>query len=92
MGPNEFLEFALLNELARQFDELCQLIRKRYPASQLPIIAVSGRFQEIDDKTEGLELGLDDYLSKPFDPQELLARIANLERRSPHSGGAPPDA
>lgn len=53
------------------------------------MIFVTAR-DSVTDKVEGLELGADDYLSKPFDPRELLARIDTvLRRRAPASTGRP---
>lgn len=57
--------------------ELCKNIRKNM---DIPIIFVSARGEEID-RIVGLEVGGDDYLSKPFSPRELLARIKNIFRR-----------
>ena len=59
--------------------EVCQQIRKDY---SLPVIMLSAR-GEPNDKIRGLESGADDYLSKPFEPRELVARIINLIRRIP---------
>lgn len=57
--------------------DLCQSIRQR---SQTPIIFVS-RMREADDIIKGLELGGDDYMTKPFDPNILVARVrANMRR------------
>lgn len=58
--------------------------------SSLPIIMLTGRKDEAD-RVMGLELGADDYLTKPFSPRELLARIRALLRRS-HSQRSPIDA
>src|ERR1700694_5155882 len=57
---------------------ICREIRK---LSQVPIIMLSAR-DEITDKVVGLELGADDYLTKPFHPQELVARAKALLRRT----------
>lgn len=57
--------------------ELCKNIRKDY---DLPIIFVSARGEEVD-RIIGLEIGGDDYLSKPFSPRELIVRIKNIFRR-----------
>ena len=59
--------------------EVCQQIRKNY---SIPIIMLSAR-GEPNDKIRGLESGADDYLAKPFEPRELVARIINLIRRIP---------
>src|SRR5699024_7399881 len=54
--------------------------------SQTPVIMVTAKDSEID-KVLGLEMGADDYVTKPFSNRELLARIkANLRRQSPVSG------
>jgi len=57
--------------------ELCREIRK---LSDIPIIMVSAKDDEID-RILGLELGSDDYLSKPFSPRELVVRVKNIFRR-----------
>jgi DNA-binding response OmpR family regulator len=57
--------------------ELCKQIRK---TSEIPIIFVTAKGEEID-RVLGLELGADDYLTKPFSPRELVARIKNIFRR-----------
>jgi len=58
-----------------------QIARKLREESDLPIIMLTGRKDEAD-RVMGLELGADDYLTKPFSPRELLARIRALLRRS----------
>lgn len=55
----------------------CREVRKR---SSTPIIVLSARSEE-GDKLEGLDLGADDYMTKPFSPRELVARIRALLRR-----------
>jgi two-component system phosphate regulon response regulator PhoB len=56
---------------------------------ELPVIMLTARAEEAD-KIAGLDAGADDYLTKPFSPQELLARIrAVLRRKAPHSLDAP---
>jgi two-component system, OmpR family, response regulator RegX3 len=63
--------------------EVCQQLRTR---SQVPIIMITARDSEID-KVVGLEIGADDYVTKPYSPRELVARIrAVLRRRSPEVG------
>jgi two-component system, OmpR family, response regulator ResD len=57
---------------------ICKEIRKQ---SQVPIIMLTAR-DEVTDKVVGLELGADDYLTKPFHPQELVARAKALLRRA----------
>jgi DNA-binding NarL/FixJ family response regulator len=60
---------------------LCRLLRTRF-GEQLPIVFVSGDRVESLDRTAGLLLGADDYVVKPFDPDELLARVQRLLVRS----------
>jgi DNA-binding response OmpR family regulator len=57
--------------------EVCRKLRAQ---SQIPIIMVSAKDDEVD-RIVGLELGSDDYLSKPFSPRELLARVKTVFRR-----------
>ncbi|MEH7123584.1 response regulator transcription factor [Bacillus sp. JJ1773] len=59
--------------------EICTTIREKNP--QLPIIILSARGQDMD-KIMGLELGADDYIVKPFNPLELVARIRTVLRRT----------
>lgn len=59
--------------------ELCRRIRRE---SDVPVIFLSSRADEID-RVLGLELGADDYVTKPFSPRELLARVRARLRRNP---------
>ena len=63
--------------------ELCGLMRKE---SALPIMMLTARGEEAD-LVRALELGADDYLTKPFSPRTLVARVKALLRRSGHEGG-----
>ena len=65
-----------------------EIVRALRADSNLPIIVLTGHRREAVDRVVGLELGADDYLTKPFNPRELLARIHAVLRRSPP---APPD-
>ncbi len=58
--------------------ELCRWIRSR---SDLPVILLTARVEEAD-RIVGLELGADDYVTKPFSPRELAARVRTVLRRS----------
>jgi DNA-binding response OmpR family regulator len=64
--------------------ELCRWIRGR---SELPVIMLTARGEEAD-RIVGLELGADDYVTKPFSPRELAARVRTVLRRA--RAGAPP--
>jgi two-component system, OmpR family, response regulator len=58
---------------------ICQKIKKSY---SIPIIMLSAR-GDVNDRIRGLEMGADDYLPKPFNPQELLVRARKLMSRTP---------
>ena len=58
--------------------EICRRIRK---SSDVPIIMLTARDEDVD-KIIGLEVGADDYLTKPFNPRELVARVKSILRRS----------
>ncbi len=62
--------------------ELCRWIRER---SDLPVILLTARGEETD-RIVGLELGADDYVTKPFSPRELAARVRTVLRRSGGTG------
>ena len=64
--------------------EVCQSIREDKKFAHLPIIMLTAKSQETD-KIVGLELGADDYMTKPFSPRELIARIKALLRRTSYS-------
>lgn len=64
---------------------LCRTLRAR---SRMPIIMLTARGDDTD-RIVGLEMGADDYLPKPFNPRELLARIKGVLRRSRHPVGEP---
>lgn len=64
--------------------EVCRRIRER---GDVPILMLTAR-SEVEDRVEGLDSGADDYLVKPFERQELLARIRALLRRRPPRGSA----
>jgi len=63
--------------------EVCKTIRQ---TSNVPIIMLTAR-GEVTDRVVGLELGADDYLAKPFEPRELVARIQSVLRRSRQTVG-----
>ena len=63
-----------------------QVLRKIRENSAIPVIMLTAR-GEVTDRIVGLELGADDYLPKPFEPRELLARIQSILRRT-HSSAA----
>jgi two-component system, OmpR family, response regulator MprA len=64
--------------------EVCRRLRSE---SDVPILILTAR-SDLDDRVSGLDSGADDYLSKPFERQELLARMRALMRRRPPRGSA----
>ncbi len=62
--------------------EICRQVRK---TSSIPIIMLTAR-GEVIDRVSGLELGADDYIGKPFEPRELVARVQAILRRVTASG------
>lgn len=60
--------------------QLCKQLRSQPETASLPIIILTAKDQE-SDKVVGLELGADDYITKPFSPRELMARVKSLLRR-----------
>jgi two-component system phosphate regulon response regulator PhoB len=64
--------------------EWARRLKKEKQFSGVPIILVTARGEE-EDKVKGLDVGCDDYVTKPFSPRELIARIKAVLRRSAHS-------
>jgi two-component system OmpR family response regulator len=74
------IDLVLLDVLMPELDgiEVCRAIRK---TSQVPIVFLSSRAEEVD-KILGLEMGGDDYITKPFSPRELVSRVRAVLRRT----------
>jgi len=66
--------------------EVCRLLRGRPSSAAIPIIMVTARTSEAD-RIAGLELGADDYVTKPFSLRELVARVRAVLRRPPQLAG-----
>jgi two-component system phosphate regulon response regulator PhoB len=66
--------------------ELTRMLKRDKDYKELPIIMLTARAEE-HDKVSGLESGADDYITKPFSPRELIARIKAVLRRSAGSDG-----
>ena len=69
--------------------ELCRRIRAVPDVATMPVIMLTAKGEDVD-RIVGLEVGADDYLPKPFNPRELLARIRAVLRRSAAPGAAGP--
>jgi two-component system OmpR family response regulator len=80
-------DLVILDVMMPELDgtEVCRRVRA---SSRVPIIFLSSRDEEID-RIVGLELGADDYVTKPFSPRELVARVrANLRRAAPEAAAS----
>ncbi len=62
-------------------EELCRLIRADQRLAPVPILMLTARAEE-EDRVAGLDLGADDYVTKPFSPRELVARVRAVLRRT----------
>ena len=71
-------------------DEILRMLRKQPATRGLPVLMLTAK-REQEDRIEGLELGADDYLTKPFSPRELALRVRSILRRvaqpTPEAGG-----
>lgn len=65
--------------------EICKEVRRDVSLNRLPILMVTARGEEAD-RVVGLEMGADDYVTKPFSPRELVARVKALLRRAAPAG------
>jgi len=83
MAKLEKPDLVLLDLMLPEMDglEVCRSLKGNPGTAALPVIMVTAKSEEID-KVIGLELGADDYLTKPFSPRELVARVKAVLRRS----------
>lgn len=84
----EHFDLLILDLMLPGEDGLAICRRLRAAGNTIPIIMLTARGEEID-RILGLEMGADDYLPKPFNPRELLARIQAVLRRPRQTGGTP---
>jgi len=77
-------DLVILDVMLPEMDgfEVCKTIRK---SSEIPVLMLTAR-GEVTDRIVGIEIGADDYLPKPFEPRELVARIQSILKRSANSG------
>ena len=66
--------------------EVCRRLRKEAATAATPVIMLTARIGE-DDRVQGLDLGADDYITKPFSPKEALARVRAVLRRTDRHDG-----
>jgi two-component system phosphate regulon response regulator PhoB len=66
--------------------ELCRLLKQRDPLRRVPVVMLTAKAEEVD-RIVGLELGADDYVTKPFSPRELVLRIKAILRRAAARNG-----
>jgi DNA-binding response OmpR family regulator len=69
--------------------DVCQALRADEATAGVPVIMLTARAEE-SDRIRGLEMGADDYVAKPFSPNELVARVRAVTRRSKRSDAASP--
>lgn len=81
-ASSEMPALVLLDLMLPKLDglEVCREIKGQEKTKNIPIIMLTAKSQEVD-KVLGLELGADDYITKPFSPRELLARVKAVLRR-----------
>jgi len=79
----EQYDLALLDLGLPEMDglELCKILKERYP--HMPVIISTAR-HDVSDKVVAFEIGADDYIAKPYDPRELVARIQMILKRYAH--------
>jgi DNA-binding response OmpR family regulator len=65
--------------------EVCKVLKKEPQTAQIPVIMLTAKAEEID-RIVGLELGADDYITKPFSPRELILRVKSVLRRVSATG------
>ena len=90
MGLNEAFDFIILDVMLPSIDGIEIMKRLRQEKIDTPILILTAKDDPID-RILGLEIGADDYLGKPFNPRELLARVHAVLRRRPavEAPGAP---
>lgn len=60
--------------------EVCQTLKRDPVTKRLPVVMMTGRFTERDDRIQGFESGADEYFLKPFEPQFFISRIRSILR------------
>jgi two-component system, OmpR family, response regulator MprA len=83
----EFMPDLVILDLGLPKVDGVEVLRRLRAADDVPVLILTAR-ADLDDRVEGLDTGADDYLVKPFERQELLARMRALMRRRPPRGAA----
>jgi len=60
--------------------QVCQSLKRAAASKHLPVVMITGRFTEPDDKIQGFESGADEFFAKPFDPILFMARLKSILR------------
>jgi DNA-binding response OmpR family regulator len=78
----EKFDLILLDLMLPEMDglEICRRLRSQLPTAEIPVIMITAKAEEAD-RIVGLEIGADDYITKPFSPREVVARVKALLRR-----------
>jgi two-component system phosphate regulon response regulator PhoB/two-component system alkaline phosphatase synthesis response regulator PhoP len=81
--PTSTPDLVILDLMLPDLDgfDICRMMKSNQSYGSIPIIMLTAKGQEAD-KVKGLELGADDYLTKPFSPRELIARVKAVLRRT----------
>ena len=81
--PTSTPDLVILDLMLPDLDgfDICRMMKSNQSYESIPIIMLTAKGQEAD-KVAGLELGADDYLTKPFSPRELIARVKAVLRRT----------
>lgn len=89
IARNQLIDIVLLDIMLPGINgfEVCKILRNEFP--HLGIIMLTAKSQDID-KIMGLEYGTDDYMTKPFNPMELVLRVKSLARRMDNNEGDQP--
>ncbi|HOK40390.1 MAG TPA: hybrid sensor histidine kinase/response regulator [bacterium] len=82
LAKKEMPDVIILDIMMPEIDgfEICKMLKADEKTKKIPVMFLSSKFQDIKSKVKGLDLGADDYLIKPFDNLELLARLRVLIR------------
>ncbi len=83
IARKELPDLIILDIMLPKMDglEVCRAIRRDGKTAHIPILMLTAKAEEVD-KIVGLEMGADDYVTKPFSPRELVARVGSILRRT----------